>query len=285
MPFRWRPDGDYVQDVPSIRKVMPLIMRGRNESTIFFEQKVDVRKTWPFLHSFREQTGLHVTMLHLIIWAAAQTLEARPHLNRFVAGRRIFQRRGIWVSFSIKKEKSDDFPVVVVKRRINPSWRFEELARRIEEGIQEGRSDRPSSTDMELAVLFKFPMFIADTVVRLEMLLDHFGLLPGFMIRSDPLFASVFIANLGSIGMAPPFHHLYEYGTISVFAAVGKSRDEMVIGADGEPTVRTVMTIRYSFDERITDGLYCLQALEMFKQMLEDPAAAIRAGNRGEQDA
>src|SRR5512135_3059827 len=103
MPLRWRPDGDFVRNVPATRRVLPFIMRTRTQSTVFFEQKIDTSNTQTFLWSFRDRTGLHATLLHLLIWASAQVLHARPRLNRFTAGGRIFQRRGIWISFSAKK--------------------------------------------------------------------------------------------------------------------------------------------------------------------------------------
>jgi pyruvate/2-oxoglutarate dehydrogenase complex dihydrolipoamide acyltransferase (E2) component len=107
------------------------------------------------------------------------------------------------------------------------------------------------------------------------MKLDHVGLLPGDFIRKDPLFASLFIANLGSIDMDAGYHHLYEYGNISVFMMVGRIHDEVVVGPDGKPTVRPMMTLRYSFDERIEDGLYAARALDIMKKIIEDPAAAL----------
>jgi hypothetical protein len=106
-------------------------MRTRTQSTVLFEQKIDTSNTQTFLRSFRDRTGLHATVLHLLIWAGAQVLRDRPRLNRFTAGGRIFQRRGIWISFSAKKRKTEDAPIVVVKRKIDPSWTFEELVRQI----------------------------------------------------------------------------------------------------------------------------------------------------------
>ena len=88
MPFRWRPDGDYVRDIPPTRKILPFIMRGRNESIVFFEQKIDTTQTWAFLRNFRDRTGLHATLLHLLIWVSAQILDKRPRQNRFTAGGR-----------------------------------------------------------------------------------------------------------------------------------------------------------------------------------------------------
>jgi pyruvate/2-oxoglutarate dehydrogenase complex dihydrolipoamide acyltransferase (E2) component len=250
-------------------------MRRRNESSVYFEQKVDTAKTGEFLRSFRERTGLHATLLHLLIWASGQILKERPRLNRFVAGGRIYQRRGIWISFSAKKEKTDDAPIVAVKRKIDPSWIFEDLVRELESSIGKSRRGKPSATGKELDLLFRLPTFLISRTVWLLMKLDHFGLLPETFIRSDPLFASMFIANLGSIRMDAGFHHLYEYGSIPIFMMTGQSKEEPVIGADGKVAVLPLMTLRYSFDERIEDGLYCLRALELIKEIIEDPAKRI----------
>ena len=228
MAFRWRPDGDYVREVPAMRRILPFIMRRRNESAVYFEQKVDTAKTGEFLRSFRERTGLHATLLHLLIWASGQILKERPRLNRFVAGGRIYQRRGIWISFSAKKEKTDDAPIVAVKRKIDPSWTFEDLVRKLESSIGESRRGKPSATSKELDLLFRLPTFLISRTVWFLMKLDQFGLLPETFIRSDPLFASIFIANLGSIKMDAGFHHLYEYGNIPIFMMAGQSKEEPV---------------------------------------------------------
>jgi hypothetical protein len=106
---------------------------------------------------------------------------------------------------------------------------------------------------------------------RLVMVLDHLGLLPGFFIRGDPMFASLFLANLGSIQMDAGFHHLYEYGNIPIFLMVGQAKPELVVGEDQQPVVKDLMTVRYSFDERVEDGLYCARALELLREVVEDP--------------
>ena len=275
MPFRWRPDGDYVRDLPRTRRIMPFIMRKRNESIVFFDQKLDVTKTLSFLNDFRDTTGLHATMLHLLVYASTQMIKDHPRMNRFVAGGRIFQRCGIWISFSAKKRKTEDAPIVLVKREIDPSWSFEELVRQIEGGISEGRSDKPSTTDTELSLVFKLPTLLVGWLVWFLMKLDRFGLMQGAYIKKDPLFASIFIVNLGSINLDAGYHHLYEYGNIPMLIMAGRSKEEVVVGKDGNPEVRPIMTLRYSFDERIEDGLYGARAIDIMKGIIEDPAAAM----------
>ena len=246
-------------------------MRTRNESVVYFTQRIDAEPLQAFLAEFRARTGLRASVLHLLIWSMARTLGVRPRLNRFSSGGRIYQRRGIWISFSAKKVKSDEGAIVVVKREVDPASTFEDVVRQIEGGIKEGRSEAKSTTDKELNVLLRLPTVLLGLLVRFQMLLDRLGLLPGVFIRSDPLYASVFVANLGSLDMEAGYHHLYEYGNCPIFATVGRIQPEIVPGPDGQPTTRPMLTIRYSLDERIEDGLYCAKALDLLKARLEDP--------------
>lgn len=270
MPLRWRPDGDYVRDLPRLRRIMPFLMRGSNESAVYFEQKIDVSRTDTAIRRLRDETGLHVRYLHLIVYALVRTLAERPRLNRFVAGNRVFQRRGIWISFSGKKAKTDRDVLVTVKRRFEPAWSFERVYHVVEGDIAEARNDTESTVDRELKWLFRLPAWLVGMLVRAQVRLDHWGLLPASFYRNDPLYASLFIANLGSIGMDSAYHHLYEYGNIPVFMTVGRVRNE-VVPEGGGTRVAPCMTVRYTFDERIEDGLYCSRALDLFKGWLEDP--------------
>ncbi len=275
MPFRWRPDGTYVSNLKNTRKIMPFLMHGRTESSVYYEQHIEVEKAWKFVESFHKQTGKKVSILHFIIWRIAQVLEQRPGLNRFVAGRRIYQRDGIWVSFSMKKEMTDDAPLVVVKKKIDPSWTFEETVDHIQGGILKGREGSKSVSDKEMDLVFLLPNFMVSFFTWLLQTLNHYGLLPGSMIRADELYGSVFIANLGSIGLQPAYHHLYEYGDIPIFMALGMNEPRMALDDRGRPAVKDMMTIRYSFDERINDGFYSIKGLELLKNLVENPDMTI----------
>jgi len=271
MPFSWRPDGKVVKKLPNTRRIMPFLMHGRAESTVYYEQHVEVEKAWKYVEKFRKSSGLKASILHFIIWRTAQVLDKRPGLNRFVAGRRIYQRDGIWVSFSMKKEMDDAAPLVVVKKKIDPSWSFEETVRQIQGGILEGRAGTKSTSDKEMGLVFLLPNFIVSFAVWLLRTLNHYGWLPGSLIRADELYASIFVANLGSIGLQPAYHHMYEYGDIPIFMALGTNEPRMMLDDRGRPAVKDMMTIRYSFDERINDGFYSIKALELLKQLVEDP--------------
>ena len=74
-------------------------------------------------------------------------------------------------------------------------------------------------------------------------------------------------------GMDACYHHLYEYGTIGIFGVIGRPTTDPGSPTSG-PDRRRTMTLRWTFDERVEDGLVAGYALKRFKQMLEDPVAA-----------
>ena len=111
-----------------------------------------------------------------------------------------------------------------------------------------------------------------DGVLAAGRLLDYFNLLPSRMIAEDPLYASSFVANLGSLGIAGPYHHLYEYGTIPIFVVVGAYRQVAVVEEEGRIVARRISTLKYTYDERVEDGFYCARAVSRMKELLEHPA-------------
>jgi hypothetical protein len=269
-----RADGTIARDVPAYRRIMPFIMRGKNESVAYFEQEIDVERAQAFIETWNARSAQKISFFHLYTWAAVQTMAARPRLNRFIAGSRVYDRKGIWVSYSAKKKMDDDSPVVVRKCRIEPGLPFSALVEQVRSDVDEGRSAKRSHVDKELSLVLMLPAFLLRMLIVLQMWLDNWNLLPHALIESDPLYASLFIANLGSLKMDALNHHLYEYGNIPIFACVGRRRRAVVANDKGELSTPLVCTVKYSYDERVEDGLYCAAALDYLRRLLEDPIAA-----------
>ena len=94
--------------------------------------------------------------------------------------------------------------------------------------------------------------------------------LPGFLIEHDPMYASLFLANLGSVGVSDAFHHLYEYGNVSIFGAVSAVRRAVFAERTG-PVVDEALSVRWTFDERIDDAFSAARSLALVQHALEDP--------------
>ena len=275
MPLFRRPDGALVKDDPPVRRIMPYLMRGRTESVVYHETRYDLTKTLPWLAA-QNAAGRKVTLFHLVLYAIARTLHERPGLNRFVSGGRVYQRKGVQLSFAAKREFSDGAPIATVKVAFGPDDPFADCVTRVTDAVGGARRGEGGRVDSELKLALLLPGLLLRAVMAVLRWLDRVNLLPGAMTAPDPMFASCFVANLGSLGLSDTFHHLYEYGTVSLFAAVGRAEKMLFVGADGAPVVRDGLQVCWSFDERIHDGFYCARSLGLAQQIVEDPAAHVR---------
>jgi len=267
-----RPDGDLVRDQPPTKAIMPYLMRGRNESAVYFEQQVSLRNADRFLREFNAaHPETPAGIQHLVMWAIVDVLDHYPTMNRFVAGGRLYQRRGIWFSYSAKQSLKGASPLMVLKRRFEPGEPFADMVAAMHRQLREDRySGNTSRSDAEAGLILRLPGVGRRLVLAVGRLLDAFGLLPASMIDGDPMYASVFFANLASIGMDACYHHLYEYGSIGIFGVIGRATPDPGSPTSG-PDRRRSMTLRWTFDERCEDGIVAGYALKRCKQLLEDP--------------
>jgi hypothetical protein len=269
-----RPDGHLAAEVPGYRRFMPALMPTRNGSIVFFERVVEVEAAERFVAATRAaHPGLHPTLFHLVLWSLGRMFDRHPHLNRFVSGGCHYDRDGIWISFTVKTELSDDGELVEVKHLCDPTQPFADFVRDIESSVISARAGTEALADKELSLFLHLPPLLRRGVVLLAGLADDLNLLPRAFIAGDPFFASAFVTNLGSVGIDAAFHHLYDYGTIPLFCTFGLVHDG-IVARDGEPVVTRVASLKFSYDERVEDGLYAARALKYLCSVLEDPAAA-----------
>jgi hypothetical protein len=276
MPLFRRPDGALCKDLPPVRRIMPYLMPGRNESAVYHEVVYDISRTRSWLKAYNRAHAQRATLFHLFAYACSRALHERPGLNRFVSGGRIYAHTGVAISFAAKKEMKDEAPFVTVKVSFPRDEPFESAVRRLVEAVEEGRQGPGRQVDKEVTLVMSLPGFLVRLLLGLARWLDRFNLMPGFMIRSDPMYASLFLANLGSVGLADAFHHLYEYGTVSIFGVMSFPRRTAFV-VDNAVVVKEGLQVRWTFDERINDGFYSAASLRIAQEILEDPETHLGA--------
>jgi hypothetical protein len=271
MSILGRPEGAPVANLSSMRRMLPFVVPGRNQAVVYFEQIVDVTRTLAFIEEQGRTTGKKISIFQIVLAAMVRTFVERPDLNRFVVGGKLRQRAKIEFSFAIKRAMRDDAGLTTVKVTFDPDDDLDRVGERLSAPIRDGKSGKKTTSDVEMDWFTRLPGFVLRLLLALQRWLDALNLLPAAMIRADPLYTSVFLTNLGSVGLDSAYHHLFEYGTCPFFVAVGKVKKAVLVGEDGAPVVRDVVSLKYSFDERIVDGLYCARSLEIFQRYFEDP--------------
>ncbi len=264
--FGRRADATRVEGLSRMRRFMPFISPRRNESLVYFESEMEVDAALAFLEqrNAMRPRDRRMTLFHLFLRSMSTQYRERPNINRFVKGGRLWQRNGVWMTFSAKQEIVEGAKLLTVKREFPEGESLDAMTDAVLDllGRRRGGEETASDKEMKLA-LDLLPPFMIRAVMGALHLADHFGLLPRSMIEGDPMYTSVFVANLGSLGMDAGFHHLWEHGTCGAFAMLGIVRER--------PDGKKVMNVRYTYDERAEDGLYAGITLAGIKEGLESP--------------
>ncbi len=261
-----RPDADPIPGLNKMRRFMPFISPRRNESVFYLRTQLEVENALAFIEDWNAaiaEPGDKLTLFSLYLRSMTQVVHERPGVNRFVAGGRLWQRRGLFVTFSAKMEMLDGAPMVTVKREFPKGESLAEMVSSLLDNLRTRRSGEKNQSDKEM----DFALLTTPTVIRTGVfflrLANRWGLLPKSMIDPDPMFTSIFVANLGSVGLDAGYHHVWEYGTCSMFSTMGKIYERH----DG---VRCV-DVCYTYDERIEDGLHVGISLARIKEGVENP--------------
>ena len=254
----YRRDRDITREVPAYRRMLAHVTPDRDAASVSFRQSLDLSKTLPWLEAESERLGHKVSLLHLYLAAAGRVLNERPRLNRYCTGTRFFQRDGVWASVSAKKSLEDGAKVVMLKVPLLATDDPNQVRERLAVELDAGRRGETLDQEKEHALFMRLPDFLIGWLVGLATWLDRRHWLPSILADPDPLFSSLVVANLGSVGLDAAYHHLYEWGNCPLFVVIGR--------IDG-----TRVDLEYTFDERVEDGLYCALSLKKLVGWVEDP--------------
>jgi pyruvate/2-oxoglutarate dehydrogenase complex dihydrolipoamide acyltransferase (E2) component len=268
-----RHDARRVRDLDSMHQFMPYVLTKRCDSEVYINEKVDVTEALKYINERNESDpDRKFTLFHLILAAFAKTIIHRPYLNRFISGRRYYERYEVSFSFVIKKQFSDKGEESLMILRSNGDSTLDQISQKVREAVHEVREAGGNDLDGILDFLVKFPRPVLRGFSALLNLLEYYNCMPKFLSDVDPYYTTVLIANLGSIKCGAPYHHLTEYGTNSVMVTVGEIHKDNLIDKDGNFHVRDVVEMGITIDERIGDGFYFAKSIKLFKHLLNNPA-------------
>ncbi|TFG83816.1 MAG: hypothetical protein E4G74_00620 [Erysipelotrichales bacterium] len=194
-----------------------------------------------------------------VLYVCKETVLKHPFLNDFILGGKRYAHTSMIVSTAMKKDIQTEGGLSQVKIALEAEDGPLDIQLKMDNLIKNVRSSKDTGFNALIDTLNLLPMFLYRFVLFIGSILVGWGFLPKSVIHADPLHSSAVIANLGSVKGDAVFHHLYEWGTGSLFIAVGRLSEQ------GD------VTIRFTIDERISEGLQLFSALDTFKSLMEHP--------------
>lgn len=267
--FGRRSDGVVAKNIDPTLRITSAIMPHRYDAMVNYKLELRCDDIDRFIAEEREK-GNEFSYMDVVIASIVRMYAERPWLNRFTMNTRIYQRKGIFVSFTVKKSLRDGADETTVKIKFTGEENIYEIKKMIEENVKQNKgNDKENDTDRFAKALLKCPPFLLKTAIGLVRFLDRHGMLPKSIIKLSPFHASCFLTNMKSISTEYVYHHLYDLGTLGMFAGLGKEVVKPVATLDGTGVeLAKVLQIGVVIDERICDGLYYARSIKQIKRHL-----------------
>ncbi len=268
-----RKEGRLLRSITAMNKLMPFIMKDRSDAQNTFAEAFDVTRTDAFCKDMIAAGYTNFSFLHIMLAAYVRTVSQKPGINRFVSGQRIYHRNNIEVVMTIKKEMTLDSPDTCIKVIFEPDDTLEEIYDKFNAVVEKEKeaADLGSDFDKTAGTLSKLPRPILRGVVRMLFWLDYHGWLPKFLTDLSPFHGSMIITSMGSLGIKPIYHHIYNFGNLPIFVAYGAKRTVKEPQKDGTFKTRRMIDVKVVTDERICDGYYFASAFKLLRRYVENP--------------
>ncbi len=275
--FGRRSDGRKIHEMDPVFKLIPCIMKKRDDSQVFFKEDIVLKGMDEYINKKAEE-GIKISYMNIIYAAIVRIIAERPSLNRFVMNGAIYARNEILVSLAIKKNLSDDAEETNLKISFTGKETIFEIKEKLEKEIEENKKIETKNGTDKLVRLFNIlPTWLIRSVVNFLMFLDKHNCMPKTIIKLSPFHTSVYLTNVGSLGIDAIYHHLYNFGTTSLFFAMGRKKKSYVY-EDEEIKPEKCITVGFVGDERICDGYYYAASFRQMARYLKNPELLEKPG-------
>ena len=269
-----RSDGRKIRTLAPMAQITAYFQVERNTCSNLFEESFEITHIDRYIRQKRREGLTDFGITHVLLAAYVRGVAKYPQLNRFISGQKVYSRgEDIQYCMVIKKEMNVDSPDTSIKVHLTPRDTAEDVYKKLNAAVESVKATQEldSSLDGLIQYLNLIPSIVLKFVVWLLKLLDYFGGLPKFLLELSPFHGSLFFTSMGSLGIPPIYHHLYDFGNLPCFGAFGMKRRALEVQEDGSVVQKKYIDVKFVLDERICDGYYYATFFKHYRRLLAHP--------------
>ncbi len=266
--FGKRSDGIRVKDKCAIMEAAPFMLGNRIESQNYYSNPVRCDSIDEFI-AREKKNGVKFTYNHILIATLVRLLYLRPRLNYFINNNLKYIHKEIIVSMNVKRVLKDDGEEIIPKFKFTGRESIYEIKDIIDRQLADelSKDAKENPTVKTASLLLKLPKWLFRFVFKVMQFMDKHNFLPKSLIEDSSFHCSVYVTNLKSIKLDAIYHHLFNFGTASLFIAMGKEKIVPVVEDNKEIKLAKVMTLGITMDDRVADGFYYGKSLKLWNDM------------------
>ena len=268
--FGRRPDGRRLKKQDPIMQITPYLMPMRCDAQVFLEHKADYEKLSRYIVK-KSQEGEKITFMQILVAAYVRAISNNPEANRFIFNKQYYARNNCSVSYTVLKDpQNTDSNETTVRILFDLTDTIFDVRDRMNAAVEQSRATEDGDFVIRLARAVLAVPGLATLIVAVVKLLDRYGIAPKVLIRELPFYSGMFITNNGSIGLHHPFHHIYNFGDVSLFIGMGSILKEATV-EDGKARMKRWLPLGMTADERVCSGAHYAAFFFDVLRLLEHP--------------
>ena len=231
-----RIDGRRIRTLHPMDQITAYFQWERNICSNHFEESFEISHVERYIRQKRREGLTDFGITHVLLAAYVRGIAKYPQLNRFVSGQKVYSRgNDIQYCMVVKKNMQVSSPDTAIKVHLTPGDTAEDVYHKLNAAVESVKSTQELDSNLDglIMVLNLIPGVFLKFTVWLLKLLDYFGLLPRFLLELSPFHGSLFFTSMGSLGIKPIYHHLYDFGNLPVFGSFGMKRKAYELQEDG----------------------------------------------------
>ena len=269
-----RIDGRKIRTLEPMAAITAYFQVERNTCSNMFAEAFEITHVDRYIRQKRKEGLKDFGITHVLLAAYVRGIAKYPQVNRFISGQKVYSRGDdIQYCMVVKKQMSVDAPDTSIKVHLNTRDTITDVYNKLNTAVEDVKksAELDSSLDHLIKVFTYIPSVIMKFLVWLLKLLDYFGLLPAALLELSPFHGTLFFTSMGSLGIRPIYHHLYDFGNLPVFGAFGCKRRAYELDDEGNVTQKKYIDMTFVTDERICDGYYYATFFKYFRHLIRNP--------------
>lgn len=251
------------------RKLAVHSWHGTGDPSTYSLVDIRMQNALDYMERLRRETGIHVTLTHLVARGVALAFSQFPGMNGIVAHGRIYTRDTVDIFMQVATEGGKELSGIKVSRADQKS--VLDIAREVEERVALLRARRDQQVERTKSILDRVPTrllgpmmkTIAYLIYDLDLDLTRFGI-----VKDE--FGSAMVTNAGTFGVGVALAPLIPFSRTPMVVLMGALEDR-VIAVDGRAVVEPMLTLGATLDHRVMDGYHGGHMIKICRGYLEDP--------------
>jgi len=252
------------------RKISIGTWRPTSNSSVYSSLELEVTQLNQFLKDQEQKSGVKINLNHFIAKACALMLKEYPQLNSIIRFGKIYPRKNIDLFFHVASDQQgEDLSGTVIRKADQKS--MNDIALELENSSQLIRTGKDPSFDVSKKTIGLLPG------LAMKGLLDFLGFFMYSLNLWSPAigsprdaFGSMMISNIGALGAKMAFVPIAAYSRVPLILSIGKSKAAPVI-KDGNVVAGQTITLCFTFDHRIIDGVIAAKMSLFLEKLFENP--------------